>query len=143
MYKTKFNLQGLNVCIRCGCISKFLKFKLDNHSFQYTSLYKSWQRKLLQLEIDDEQNTLYNHRHQSTNLLLDLRNQVPFLDFIALLSLIRNNNVSGIKQTPNRREKKLNAIGGTSHAHQCDPDKLICNLLNRILIVRKKLLFWF
>ena len=87
--KAKLDLHFLNACIRCECILKFLKFKLYKHSLQNTPLYRSWQRKLLQLEIEDKQDTVNNLKHQTTTLLHDLRNQTSVLDFITLRSLIR------------------------------------------------------
>ena len=141
--KAKLDLHFLNACIRCECIPKFLKFKLYKHSLQNTSLYRSWQKKLLQLEIEDKQNTLNNLKNQSTILLQDLRSQTSFLDFIALRHLIRKNNASWIKHTQDKHETKLKAIGGTSRIHHCDPDKVIFNLSDRVLTVREKFLLSF
>ena len=76
-------------------------------------------------------------------LLQDLRNQISFLDFIALRSLIRKNNASWIKHTQDKHETILKAIGRTSRIHHCDPYKVIFNLSDRVLTLREKFLFSF
>ena len=53
------------------------------------------------------------------------------------------NNASRIKHTQDKHEKKLNAIGGTSHIHHCDPVKVIFNLSDHLLTVREKFLLSF
>ena len=62
--KTKCDLEFLNKCKTYNVIPKFLRFKLYKRNVQNSNLYKSWQYKLLNLEIKSKNNILKRNKIQ-------------------------------------------------------------------------------
>ena len=96
--KLELDINFLNVCKDYEVIPKFIKFKVYNRSFQYTRTYRSWQFKLLDIEISSQKKKLRKCKADYETALQDLKSILSFIDFKCIFTLIISNVIRKLRK---------------------------------------------
>ena len=111
LIKAKLDLDFLTKCKAFETFPKFLRFKLYKQSLTQTNLYKSWQAKLLDLEIRDTEHLVCNLQSHALTISGSLQSILSTIDYIYLLH-INKTNITRFKNTISSSHKhKLNSLG--------------------------------
>ena len=86
--KAACDLEFLKTCKAYEPLPKFLYFKLYKKQLRHSKLYKSWQYKLLNIEISSKNKLTKNLKIKHDKLCRDFENTVARLDFTWLKSYI-------------------------------------------------------
>ena len=78
--KNKLDLLFLRRCKTYDIIPKFLRFKLHRKSLCASKFYKSWQIKLLDLEISDKNKTIKKLEYDASTMRESLLQNKPVFD---------------------------------------------------------------
>ena len=128
----------LIVCKSHETLPKFLHFKLYRRNLQNSKLYRSWQFKLLHLEIVTKNKQINKSQKLLNEIKSKLRNSISTLDFIYLNNFIDNSTKNLIRKIDITHEKKLNNLGISSQMHPLDPNKVIFNFSDRVLTDKER-----
>lgn len=141
--KAEKDLDFLICCKAYSVVPKFLRFKLYKRSLCNTDFYRSWQTKLLDLEIKCKKRLIAKHQRALANCREALSSNVSRIDFhcLCVAASRRINNLS-IKYSL-IHEKKLFNLGACNGLKSCDPSKVIFNYSSKALSEREKYLLSF
>ncbi|XP_069976574.1 uncharacterized protein, partial [Penaeus vannamei] len=128
--KLNLDIEFLQTCKNYNIIPKFLQFKVYNHRFTDTKIYRSWLFKLLNYEIRQKTKQLAHESGKYPLLLQNLRNLTSFLDFNCLKGLLTRNNDKDLVRIKTRHLRKLHNLGLTPE-YEVDSSKVIFNYSNR------------
>jgi len=131
--KARCDLEFLQSCLAYEVAPKFLRIKLYRRSLETSSLYKSWQTKLLQREISSKQRACRTLQLKIDNVLEEIRATVSSIDFSCLKLWIERNQRSFVDRTRTVHEKKLNRLGISLIKSELSPKTIIHNLSDRVL----------
>ena len=135
--KLKADIKFLEKCKAYSILPKFLKFKLYRHSLSKTSIYKSFQFKLLNLELKQKRKNLKKCQEDYKQTLEKFKKQITWLDYHCLKSRFLDNNNSKIKSVESVHTKKLINLG-IPCGHAVDKSKVVINLSRRNLSTDEK-----
>ena len=142
---TKANLD-IDYLVKCkiyNIFPKFLKFKLYRKSLLSSQLYRSWQTKLLNSEINEKKQTTSKLIKEIEHAEVDLKANLTSLDY-ALCLRYTYNSISSFKQRiSNTHRKKLSNLGLHNEIEPCNPDKVVLNYSSCSLSPRLKTLLAF
>ena len=136
--KCECDLQFLSRCKAYETLPKFLYFKLYKKNLLNSKLYRKWQFKLLNIEINAKQRNIKRLKELKTKLSDDLRSLASFLDYYYLISFITkiiHETIVTIKRT---HEKKLSNLGVNNSLKPLDPNKVIFNYSSRLLTPKEE-----
>ena len=143
LVKKKLDLKYLISCKSYNVFPKFLSFKLYRKTLCNSNLYKSWQRKLLNNEIETKRKKIINYETHVSQCSESLRNLMSHLDFYCLCGFVRRKVEKTKTNVSKIHEKKLQKIGANYNLKSCDPNKVIFNHSNVVLSIREKFLLSF
>ena len=135
--KLEEDLKFLNICKQYQIVPKFIKFKTYSQSFQFTHMYRSWQFKLLDLEINSQKRKFHNLSCTINATRVEFRNAFSFIDLKYLESLLESSiekKLVDVKVTHSRKLKNL----GIDLSKSIDTNKVMFNLSSRVLTVDEK-----
>lgn len=89
--KNECDLQFLNLCKAYNTIPKFLNFKLYKRGLLNSKLYKKWQFKLLNTEINAKKKVIQKLKDEVSKLESNFYEYVSLVDYYYLKSLIGKN----------------------------------------------------
>ena len=141
--KNECDLKFLQLCKAYEIVPRFLNFKLYNRGLLNSKLYKKWQFKLLNIEINSKKKSIQKLKRDLQNLGDKLYESVSIVDFYYLKSLILKNTSNAVVNIKRVHEKKLNNLGISNSIKSLDPEKVIFNLSNRILSTKEESLLAF
>ena len=141
--KKKLDLNFLKCCKTYEVFPKFLKFKLYKKSLHNSLLYKSWQKKLLNLEISTKEKEIRETQLKLSQSRDHLKSLVSRLDYLCLLKFIERKTTQLKVKVSAVHDRKLHNIGGRLSLNSCDPDKVIFNYSSTTLSNREKFLLSF
>ena len=133
----------LRKCKIYNVMPKFLYFKLYNKKLHNSEMYKRWQNKLLNNEINNKNKHYKRLCEQTTNLSANLKSATSFLDFYYLKFFVRKNTNVTINKVKTIHNNKLNRLGINNDLRPLDPNKVIFNHSNRILTEKEKFMLSF
>ena len=137
------DLEFLKTCKAYETLPKFLYFKLYRKQLHHSKLYKSWQYKLLNIEITSKNKLIKNLKCKHDKLCMDFENIVSRLDLTWLKSYINVNVNKRIQLVKIRQSRKLSNLGINNSLTPLDPNKVIFNYSSRILTDKEKNLLAF
>ena len=141
--KATLDLEFLRTCKTYDIVPKFLRFKLYRKNLQSTQLYKSWQVKLLNLEIDEKRKRInFLETSRETNFSSFFRDLSVF-DRLLLNQCIKshvNSYVSSVKLT---HKHKLENLGIFNELRPVEPEKIVHNYSSITIPSRIKTLLAF
>ena len=141
--KCECDLLFLSKCKAYETLPKFLYFKLYKKNLLNSKLYRKWQFKLLNIEINAKQRNIKRLKELKTKLSDDLRSLTSFLDYYYLISFITkiiHKTIAIIKKT---QERKLSNLGVNNSLKPLDPNKVIFNYSSRLLTPKEESLLAF
>ena len=141
--KKQCDLLFLKCCKSSDVFPKFLKFKLYRKTLTCSDLYRSWQTKLLNLEITSKEKELNNLELKQKNVGDRFGSLVSCLDSACLNSFVRRRSNVLKENVSNAHHKKLLQLGVNGKPSSCDPDKVIFNYSSVALSAREKFLLSF
>ena len=145
-YKLKKNtadLEFLNKCKIFNVIPKFLYFKLYNPNLLNSKLYKKWQHKLLNYEINTKQKQINKQQTLNSNHWHQLYQSVSFVDSLYLKNLVYKSTTNSISKVKQTHDKKLRNLGINNKISSLNPEKVIFNFSNRTLSNKEQSLLAF
>ena len=104
--KVELDLKFLKTCKDYDIIPKFIRFRVHNPNFLYTRTYRSWQFKLLDIEIDSQSKKLKKCKNDYARATRDLESVCSYFDFKCIESLIKSNldkKVTNVKRIHDRK----------------------------------------
>ena len=108
-----------------------------------SDLYKKWQKKLLNLEINRKEKEICETKLHVNRCKEHIREKVSRLDFICLSKFI-DDKINVFKKNVSKvHEKKLVKIGCKYSLNSCDPEKVVFNFSDVTLSFREKSLLSF
>ena len=113
------------------------KFKLYNSRVTRTLTYKSFQFKLLNIEIREKQRLLKLQEDDYHVAKADLRKVLSWLDYQCLSNRLLESNKSRVNNIKNTHERKLTSLG-ISPSSNINRDKVVVNLSQRNLTETEK-----
>ena len=130
--KLECDVNYLTTCKQQDLIPRFAYFKLYKRQLKHSRLYRSCQRRFLDLELRNKRSELRQVNEKLNILHNELKQAVNILDFNHLLNLIERKNNESISHVKFIHRNKLNKLGyvdndGIPH------DKVIFNYSNRHL----------
>ena len=131
--KLKCDRKFLIVCKSHEVLPRFLHFKLYRKTLHNSKLYRSWQFKLLHLEITSKNRQILKFQKSLEECKTNLKSSVSVLDFICMNNFIENSIKKFTEKISETHEKKLKNLGISSHMYPLDPNLVIFNYSNRIL----------
>ena len=141
--KAEKDLHFLICCKAYQVFPKFLHFKLYKKSLCNTDLYRSWQTKLLDIEIESKRKSIDAHKRSVARCKEELRRNVSFIDYHCLSITVSRKIDNLSKKYSLTHEKKLINLGACYNLSSCDPSKVIFNLSSKQLSSREKFLLSF
>ena len=136
--KNNCDLVFLKTCKAYNVMPKFLRFKLYNKRLHDSQLYKSWQCKLLNLEINSKSKHVINLENRCESLMIALKSLIRVFDFVILKNFINTKNEKELEKMKNVHKRKLCNLGISNELQPMDPEKVIFNFSNKILSEREK-----
>ena len=131
--KLKCDRKFLIICKSHEVLPKFLHFKLYRKNLQNSKLYKSWQFKLLNLEIVTKNKQINKSQKLLNEIKAKLQESVSNLDFTCLNNFAENSTKKVINRIDVIHRKKLENLGISSQMYPLDPNVVIFNFSNKIL----------
>ena len=131
--KLKCDRKFLIVCKSHEVLPRFLHFKLYRKTLHNSKLYRSWQFKLLHLEITSKNRQILKFQKSLEECKTNLKSSVSVLDFICMNNFIENSIKKFTTKISETHEKKLKNLGISSQMYPLDPNLVIFNYSNRIL----------
>ena len=141
--KAQKDLEFLISCKAYHVFPRFLSFKLYKKTLCNTEMYRSWQTKLLDIEIKCKRKLVQKHEGYVVSLKNNLKLVVSLLDYYALVAFVSRKIDHLVLKISSIHERKLLRLGACSGLKSCDPSKVIFNYSNRILSQREKYLLSF
>ena len=141
--KCECDLLFLSKCKAYEVLPKFLYFKLYRKNLLTSKLYRKWQFKLLNVEINAKERNLKNLKTLRTKLSDDLRSLTSFLDYHYLISFITKIIHKTIVNVKRNHEKKLLNLGVNNSLKSLEPSKVIFNYSSRLLTPKEESLLAF
>jgi hypothetical protein len=136
--KLKCDLQFLDSCFHYQVTPKFLRMKLYKRAIENSSLCKSWQRKLLNNELQHKRRDLRNFENQLNTSRNQLKTRVSAIDFACLNLWLLNKQNKANDKTRSTHRTKLHKLGISPIACDLDASKVIHNLSNKVLSCDEK-----
>ena len=136
--KLKCDLEFLEICKAYEAIPRFLRFKLYKKNLYDSKLYKSWQFKLLDLEIKNKIKSIGRAEREYDDILRSLSSVVSWLDCVCLKQKIANNSSKAIDKAKKVHGKKHFDLGLPEKFSVIDPDKVVTNVSSRQLTKDEK-----
>ena len=141
--KVESDIHFLNTCKAYETLPKFLYFKLYRQNLQNSKLYRSWQFKLLNLELKTQNRNKAKLKDNFAELTEDLKSKVSHVDFYCLKTIIDNNSTKLMQNVTFRQQRKLYNLGIHNNLGPYDPNKVIVNVSKRTLTNRERNLLAF
>lgn len=131
--KTDEDIKFLTTCKENRLTPKFLHFKLYTRRLQNSSLYRNFQRTLLENELKKKCSIKRSLNLKSSHLFSELQAIVSRLDFNHLNNYIYNHNGKLINNVKTIQSRKLFRLGLTKSTEELDPKNLVLNYSDKIL----------
>ena len=141
--KAKLDLKFLKCCKTYNVFPNFIRFKLYKKCLHNTTLYKSWQEKLLNLEINEKTKCCTNLEVLNEQQLSNLKETVSYMDFNCLYVFVSRSVDKLVTRVSNIHEQKLFKLGCKYNLSSFDPNKVIFNHSDKVLSEREKYLLSF
>jgi hypothetical protein len=141
--KVDLDLKFLHLCKSYDVYPKFVQFKLFKENLYSSDLYKSWQKKLLDIEIKEKKKALFKLTAATNNLRLKLQDAVRAIDFPFLKNFIHAGNLKYEVDVTKTHHSKLFHLGISTSLDGLNPDKVIFNYSNYALSETEKRLLSF
>ena len=129
--KLKCDRKFLIICKSHEILPKFLHFKLYRKNLHNSKLYRSWQFKLLHLEIATKNRQINKSQKFLDQIKNKLQGSVSKLDFICLNNFVENSTAKITNRINEIHENKLKNLGISSQMYPLDPNIVIFNFSNR------------
>ena len=101
-------------------------------------MYKSWQFKLLNLEIKSKNHNIRKFSNMLEGISNDLKSSLSYLDNISVNVFLDNCISKFVSKIKTIHEKKLNSLGIHTHHSPLDPNKVVFNFSDRIISAKEK-----
>ena len=131
--KLECDIEFLNQCKAYNVLPKFLHFKLYRKNLQNSNLYRSWQFKLLNIEISSQKKQNSRTLKFRNDAHTSLKNQVSYIDMICLERLITDNSDRVIRNVKSTHSRKLDNLGIVNSLKPLDPSRVIFNYSDYVL----------
>ena len=141
--KAKLDSEFLITCKTYNVFPKFLRFRLYKKSLEDSSIYRSWQAKLLSNEIGSKKKSSKKIELQINNLQASLRIIFSRFDILIVNRLLDKQIALFTGKTRKTHDKKLSNLGIHGPIQPHDPDKVIFNFSSTPLSPRLKTLLAF
>ena len=141
--KNLADLEFLNKCKIYNVIPKFLYFKLYKSTLLNSKLYKKWQHKLLNYEIDSKQKQIKKLSDLSSKHWNQLKQSTSYIDSLYLKNLVYKSTTNSILKVRKTHDKKLRDLGINNNLSSLDPQKVIFNYSSRTLTDKEQSLLAF
>ena len=138
--KNKCDLSFLNSCKSYEVIPRFLQFKLYRKNLTNSKLYRSWQFKLLNMEIRQKHRNIKRLQEQSHQLLSNLKLSVLYIDFNCISCKVNSFIDKQIITIKQKQARKLSNLGVNNSLQPLDPNRVIHNFSDRQLTTREQTL---
>ena len=125
--KAQKDLEFLISCKAYHVFPRFLSFKLYKKTLCNTEMYRSWQTKLLDIEIKCKRKLVQKHEGYVVSLKNNLKLVVSLLDYYALVAFVSRKIDHLVLKISSIHERKLLRLGACSGLKSCDPSKVIFN----------------
>ena len=119
-------------CKANGTIPKFLNIKTYNQRVKTTNAYRSFQCKLLNLELKEKRKALKQLDANFSKLKNDFKNKFSWIDYNCIYNRLITSNTKKLATAKWKQEKKLKSLG-IPVGYQIDKDKVVINLSKRTL----------
>lgn len=139
----KCDLEFLLKCKSYNVLPKFLYFKLYRKNLYNSKLYKSWQFKLLNLEIKSKNHNIRKFSNSLSVASDELKNSLSYLDNISVNVFLENSISKFTSKLKSTHKNKLESLGIHSHHSPLDPNKVVFNLSDRVISARERSLLTF
>ena len=130
--KLSLDINFLETCKLYNLTPSFLIFRLYNKRLHHSIDYKNFQQKLLNNEIKCKYRQLRQKTTATDNLRNSFRNQVSWLDYNILSSLIGKRKIKFTNTVKAKHAKKLKHLGHFTN-EPLDPRTIVTNLSNLTL----------
>ena len=140
-YKKEKCIQDLIFLKKCkvyNVMPKFLYFKLYNKNLHNSVMYKRWQNKLLNTEINNKNKHLKKMTEQTIEFSNQLKSRTTFIDYYYLNFFVKKHTNITIDKVKSTHNNKLNRLGINNDLQPLDPNKVIFNHSNRVLSHKEK-----
>ena len=114
-----------------------------NPNLSNSKLYKKWQHKLLNYEINSKQKQINKLQKTNSHHWNQLSQSISFIDSIYLKNLVYKSTTNSILKVKQTHEKKLKNLGIRNNISPLDPCKVIFNYCNRTLSNKEQSLLAF
>jgi len=141
--KTELDLQFLSKCKTFNIFPKFLRFKLYKKALHSSSLYRSWQSKLLVNEIQTKRKALSDCSLRVKDAEAQIRSAVSSFDSALISRYVSKRGDEFRKSTLVTHERKLRNLGIENDLQPFDPDKVVLNFSSVSLSQRVKTMLAF
>ena len=141
--KCELDLEFLSKCKTYYVFPKFLRFKLYKRCLQTSSLYKSWQSKLLINEIDCKKKSIRKCSRELVELESLLCSSFYKVEVWAIRHFVSESVNIFRRDVMRTHVSKLRSLGIDNNLAPCNPDKVIFNYSSLVLNDRVKLLLAF
>ena len=141
--KSKLDLLFLRRCKTYNIVPKFLRFKLHRKSLCSSKFYKSWQIKLLDLEMSDKTKSIEKLENDVKISRTNLLRNKPVLDSYLIRTTLERTVKIYTEKTALTHERKLKNLGLYNHLEPCDPNKIVHNFSSKAIPARVKNLLAF
>ncbi|KAG1714178.1 hypothetical protein GQR58_001810 [Nymphon striatum] len=121
--KCQLDLDFLLKCKIYNMFPKFLRFKLYRKSLQQSKFYRSWQTKLLNLEINNKRKRIQQLEEDLHKADTRISNNFTTIDQYLLRKRVNSNIKSFMDQTITTHQRKLSNLGINNQIAPCDPEK--------------------
>ena len=138
--KVTHDLHFLNCCKTFNVFPSFLRFKLFRKDLYNSELYKDFQRKLLDTEINDKKKNISHLRSKLVSVKSNLRESVSFLTYLCLIHFIQRGISKTSEKIRAKHKVKIEKIGGRIDFKTCDSKSVLFNFSDYNLSSREKLL---
>ena len=132
LHKVKLDIEFLQTCKALCIIPKFLMFKTYKSNIMSTNVYKSFQFKLLNLELKDKLKTRKTLELEFDKTKDSLINSISWIDFKCIFNRLISSNDKKLKTAKDTHNKKLRNLG-IPVGHSVNKDKVVINLSGRCL----------
>ena len=136
--KVKCDIDFLELCLSNSVTPNFVNFKLYHKRLRNTSLYKSFQKKLLEEEINTKKKQEKQLNAKASHLFSNLQASTSWIDFSHLLSLVNSSCKTKIDHVKLTHNRKLSNLGIDFQPSDPDYSKYIFNYSSKLLTDKEK-----
>ncbi|KAG1714179.1 hypothetical protein GQR58_001810 [Nymphon striatum] len=133
--KCQLDLDFLLKCKIYNMFPKFLRFKLYRKSLQQSKFYRSWQTKLLNLEINNKRKRIQQLEEDLHKADTRISNNFTTIDQYLLRKRVNSNIKSFMDQTITTHQRKLSNLGINNQIAPCDPEKETIDICLKLLFL--------